>query len=125
MIFRGFGKTFSTQNNGQYQTIGEYWDMISTLYGLANLRGLGYHWTADSMEYLIGLKSGEPFDLDVTHEGFVWKEILLPDAGWQEYRGFRDNLSGLYKEIYHNGILKYEIEEFSEDGSCRIFILRG
>ncbi len=124
MLFRGYSRIFSTKGNNQYETIGEYWDRMSALYGREKLRGLGYHWTADTIEYVIGLKSNEVFDMNTIYQEMQWKEISLPDTGWQKYRGITEKLGMLYEKIYRDGMLTYEIEEFSEDGSCEILITR-
>lgn len=124
MVFKGFSRTFSTADNKQYETIGEYWDIMSALYGRENLRGLGYNWTMDTIEYVIGLKSNEFFDMDMMDLEMHWKEISLPDTGWKEYHGITEKLDTLYERIYQDGILTYEIEEFSEDGLCKILITR-
>ena len=57
MRFIGISRSFSTQNEDQYITIGEFWDELSKIYGKENLRGLGYHLTSDTIEYVIGLKT--------------------------------------------------------------------
>ena len=124
MIFRGFSRRFSTKNGEQFTTIGEYWDKMAALYGRDHLRGLGYDWTADSIAYVIGLKSNEPFDLDGADAELCWKEVPLPDTGWVEYTGRTDSLGALYDEIYRDGALTYEIEEFAGDGSCAIRVTR-
>lgn len=124
MIFRGFSRTFSTKNGEQFRTIGAYWDRMSALYGRDNLRGLGYGWTAESIVYVIGLKSNESFDIDKKGGNLCWKEVPLPDTGWVEYTGRTDDLAALYDEIYRDGPLTYEIEECREDGSCTILITR-
>ena len=54
MIFEGISRVFSTVNEQQYETIGAFWDELSAQYGLENLRGLGYNWTPDTIEYVIG-----------------------------------------------------------------------
>ena len=56
MKFIGISRVFSTINNEQYKTIGTFWDELSEEYGMENLRGLGYNWTDDTIEYVIGLK---------------------------------------------------------------------
>lgn len=38
MLFRGVSKTFSTVGEQQYNTIGKFWDEMSAIYGLENLR---------------------------------------------------------------------------------------
>ena len=58
MTFTGINRTFSTVNEGQYDTIGAFWDEMTELYGLENIRGFGYGWTEDTIEYAIGLKEG-------------------------------------------------------------------
>ena len=44
----------------------------------------------------------------------------LPEDGWIVVEGETINLKQIYDEIYLDGPLKYEIETFNEDGSCRI-----
>lgn len=121
ILFRGISKTFSTVGEQQYNTIGKFWDEMSAIYGLENLRGLGYNWKDDSIEYVIGLKNNEIFDVS---DAGVWKEITLPDSGWKTYSGTTERLGAMYDEIYKEGRLTYEIEEFFEDGSCKVMITR-
>ena len=59
MLFRGIGRTFSTENDRQFETIGAFWDELAAKYGRANLQGLGYGWTEESIEYVIGLIDGK------------------------------------------------------------------
>ena len=116
MVFRGIGRTFSTENEQQYETIGSFWDELSAQYGLENLRGLGYGWTDSSIEYVIGLKTGEIEDAN--------RSVELPDDGWTSVKGRTEHLSQIYDEIYKDGSLKYEIEVFSEQGDCEILYRR-
>ena len=112
MIFKGIGRSFSTENRQQYETIGAFWDELSAKYGLANLQGLGYGWTGCTIEYAIGLKSGEIDGADRTVE--------LPDDGWTTVRGRTENLAEIYEKIYLDGNLTYEIETFTDEGECEI-----
>ena len=112
MIFTGISKEFSLFNNDQYNTIGGFWDEMALLYGLENLRGLGYLWAGGKISYAIGLKDGDIDGYNLT--------IELPDDGWTAYDGRTDDLEEIYNEIYKSGALKYEIETFTEDGNCRI-----
>lgn len=111
MKFTGIRRTFSTQNEEQYTTIGAFWDELSDIYGRENLMGLGCNWTADSIEYVIALKQGTIAGADY--------EIDLPDK-WTEVRGRTEQLGEIYGRIYEDGPLLYEIEEFDENGNCRI-----
>ena len=54
MLFKGIGRTFSTENDQQYETIGAFWDELAAKYGRVNLQGLGYGWKERSIEYVIG-----------------------------------------------------------------------
>ena len=117
MVFTGISKTFSLINEGQYNTIGAFWDELSSIYGLSNLRGLGYNWTADTMEYVIGLKEGNI-------EGANCK-VVLPDKGWIDFKGKTADLRQIYQKIYEDGSLKYEIETFTDDGDCEIMYIRA
>ncbi|MGM9603726.1 MAG: hypothetical protein ACI3XG_01545 [Faecousia sp.] len=112
MKFYGISKVFSTLNDGQYETIGRFWDELSEKYGRANLRGLGYHWMGHSIEYVIGRKEG-------IIEGYNCV-VDLPDTGWITVNGRTENLGKLYDEIYKDGSLTYEIEMFSDSGDCQI-----
>ena len=116
MEFKGISKVFSTIGNDQYNTIGEFWDELSEKYGMENLRGLGLNWTDNSIEYVIGLKSGI-----IDNANF---NINLPEDGWTVVKGNTDDLSKIYEDIYQNGPLKYEIETFYNNGTCEIWYCR-
>lgn len=111
MKFIGIRKIFSTINEEQYNTIGAFWDEMSALYGRENLVGLGCNWTKDSIEYVIGFKEGI-----IPNTNY---EIELPDK-WIVVRGKTKQLSSYYNEIYKDGPLLYELEEFDDYGNCQI-----
>lgn len=113
MVFYGISKVFSTENNQQYDTIGAFWDELSEQYGRERLRGLGYHWTPDTIEYVIGLREGIIENTNCA--------VDLPDVGWMTVHGKTADLSSIYDEIYVNGRLKYEIEMFDNHGECEIW----
>ena len=46
-------------------------------------------------------------------------EIDLSDE-WTEVCGRTEKLSFLYTQIYEDGPVRYEIEEFNDSGDCRI-----
>ena len=112
MIFKGISKVIDLTNEQQYDTIGQFWAELAALYGLENLRGLGYAWQGNALFYAIGLKDGEIDDYNVC--------ISLPDGGWETVTGQTSHLKTIYDEIYQNGRLQYEIEIFYEDGTCEI-----
>ena len=116
MVFRGIARDFDLTNEQQYETIGQFWDEMACLYGLENLRGLGYAWQGDTISYAIGLKNGEMQDENLN--------IELPDEGWETVKGQTDCLKANYDEIYQGGSLRYEIETFFEDGTCQICYYR-
>lgn len=129
MIFRGISATFSTIGAKQYNTIGSFWDYMSNIYGMENLRGLGYNWTETTIEYAIGLENNDKIDLDImklTQIGInaSYKEISIPLQGWERFNGKTDDLPKIYEKIYLNGKLEYEIERFTNDGNCTIDIIR-
>ena len=115
MKFTGIRRVFSTINDQQYATIGTFWDEISKIYGRENLMGLGCNWTKDSIEYVIAHK-----DMTIPNADYA---IVLPDE-WTTVCGKTDNLSVIYDEIYKDGPLLYEIEEFDDKGNCRIRYFR-
>ena len=112
MIFKGISKEFSLINEDQYNTIGDFWDEMASLYGLENLQGLGYKWADGKIFYAIGLKVGNIKNYNLC--------IELPDANWITVNGETKSLKDIYNEIYKLGALKYEIETFSENGKCQI-----
>ena len=116
MRFIGISRTFSTKNEEQYNTIGAFWEELSHIYGKEQLRGLGYHWTEDTIEYVIGLKNGS-----IEHAN---ASVELPDQGWCRVTGRMSKLGKLYELIYREGSLTYEIETFSENGDCEIWYYR-
>jgi hypothetical protein len=111
MKFCGIRRVFSTENEAQYNTIGAFWDEMSSKYGRENLMGLGCNWTDNSIEYVIALKNGVIVGADF--------EIDLPDE-WRVVYGRTEELGAIYNDIYKDGVLLYEIEEFDDKGNCRI-----
>ncbi len=128
MRFCGISRTFSTENEIQYENIGQYWDDFASLYGREAIKGLGFNWAEHSIEYVLGtIDHALPFDMEKLREKYpdcVYKEVELPDSGWKAYAGQTEDLSDMYGEIYQEGPLKYEIESFFEDGSCSLEIYR-
>lgn len=116
MTFIGISRDFDLTDEKQYETIGQFWDEMTLLYGLENLRGLGYSWRGSTISYAIGLKQGSITDYNV--------EISLPDNGWTTVNGHTYALKDIYDSIYKDGRLEYEIEVFNEDGTCEISYCR-
>ena len=111
MKFVGIRRVFSTNNGEQYITIGAFWDELSKIYGRENLMGLGCNWTSNSLEYVMALKDGLIAGANY--------EVDLPDE-WTATSGRIEELSIIYNEIYKDGPLLYEIEEFDDKGNCKI-----
>jgi len=124
MIFEGFSRVFSTVGDGQYETIGAFWDEMAARYSREALRGLGYNWTDTGIEYVIGLKEGTLPENAPLPEGACRKRIELPDEGWLRYTGRTEDLGRMYDAIYRDGRLDAEIETFRDDGSCELMIYR-
>ncbi|MBQ6997937.1 MAG: hypothetical protein IJN60_06175 [Oscillospiraceae bacterium] len=112
MVFKGITRDFSLAGQQQYDTIGQFWDEMADQYGLENLQGLGYQWCNNVISYAIGLKDG---CIDGCNTS-----IVLPDLGWKTVVGKTSDLKEIYDEIYKDGALQFEIETFSEDGTCEI-----
>ena len=117
MEFIGITREFSLENEGQYDTIGAFWDEMTQLYGLESLQGLGYGWKNRKILYAIGFKNGVIPGADL--------KFQLPDQGWVTVHGETDRLKEIYDEIYQSGPLTYEIETFGEDGQCEIRYYRA
>ena len=117
MTFIGISRTFSLLGEDQYNTIGAFWDEMAEIYGLENLQGLGYNWRGATMDYAIGLKDGKIAGANV--------KIDLPDSGWMLKRGRTERLKELYDEVYKDGALRLEIEEFYENGDCSVRYIRA
>ena len=67
--------------------------------------GLGCNWTSNSIEYVMALKDGAIMNADYERD--------LP-GDWIAICGKNENLSAIYDEIYKDGPLLYEIEEFDD-----------
>lgn len=117
MKFIGISKTFSLINEDQYNTIGDFWDELSIIYGLENLIGLGYRWEGSTIYYAIGLKKGI-----IDNHNLI---IDLPDQGWKEVDGNTEDLKQIYNKIYEDGSLTYELETFTLNGKCKIKYYRN
>lgn len=128
MKFYGISMIFPTENNQQYNEIGNYWDYFSNIIGRENLKGLGLNWGKNSLEYIIGdIDKKINFNLEEIRKEYPnsqYKEIPLPKNNWITYHGRTEQLSNMYNEIYKDGNLTYEIETFNEDGSCCVKIYR-
>ena len=116
MVFAGISRVFSTANSQQYEAIGDFWQEMSDRYGRCRLRGLGYNWTADSIQYVIGFKEGVIPGANCS--------VDLPDSGWTVVEGRTAELSDMYDRIYQDGALLYEIEAFDDQGQCQIMFYR-
>ena len=77
---------------------------------------LGYNWTTDTIEYVIGLKHGVIENANCS--------VALPDSGWISVKGKTAELGLIYQEIYAKGILTYEIEAFTAEGECEVVYYR-
>ncbi len=73
MLFKGIGRTFSTENDRQYETIGAFWDELAAKHGRVDLQGLGYGWKERTIEYAIGLIDREIDGAD--------RAVKLPNTG--------------------------------------------
>jgi len=127
MVFYGVKIRFDCTNNQQYKSIGDFWKFMTDAYPTFTLKGVGCNWSNDSFDYIIGDFAAPDFDMDKIKEHFTAAdnvEINLPDKGWKTYMGKTQELSKLYDEIYKDGALDYEIEEFFQNDDCKISICR-
>lgn len=132
MIFRGISIRFSTENDGQFETIGAFLNRMRLLLPGKALQGLGFNFTKNRIEYVIGSikDSGIDFEdiekqMKTDYPDVQYKEICIPDAGWEKHFCRIEDLGLLYKKIYQQGPLTYEIETIHEDGECVIEINRS
>lgn len=128
MKMKGIAARFDCAHGEQYESIGAFWDAMCALCPGLALSGVGYGWENDSLGYLIGTPEGMP---ESTLEGVrkilpqaALSEIILPDDGWKTYTGTADTLDKLYAEIYRDGPLDFEIEQFDDAGNAVIRIHR-
>jgi hypothetical protein len=93
-----------------------------------DLKGVGCNWENDSLDYIIGdfieITGLNMCDINIIYPMARYAEIELPDDGWRIYHTTLDKLQSLYEEIYKDGALKYEVEEISQNGNCKISIFR-
>jgi len=127
MVFNGVKIRFDCTNNQQYKSIGDFWKFMTERYPNNTLKGVGCNWNNDSFDYIIGDFVALSLDIAKVKERFPdadYIEKALPDTGWKSYTGKTQELSKLYDEIYKDGALDYEIEEFFPNGDCKISICR-
>jgi len=127
MIFTGVKIRFDCTNSQQYKNIGDFWKYMTDNYPKIALKGVGYNWSKNSFDYIIGDFVAPRFNMNKIREVFPdadFFEVVLPDKGWKVYTGKRNELSKLYDEIYKDGTLDYEIEEFFPNGDCKVSICR-
>ena len=110
MVFYGIERIFPVDENyGQMKHIGKFIDEIKNKYPHLEFECLGYKWQNNSMAYVIGKLNEKPKIEDEI------KEILLPDDNWEKYTCKMNDLDikELYKNIYKDGILDFEIERIN------------
>ena len=95
MLFVGISRAFSLLAEGQYNTIGAFWDEMSELYGMENLHGLGYKWENGKIYYAIGLK-----DAEIEHSNF---RVELPDDKWETVEGNYVSIAEFFYVELHIG----------------------
>lgn len=131
MIFKGYVMTFSTVGEKQYETIGKIWDLMSNLYGISNIRGLGYGWTDSSITYCFGFKEELSDDVylerletvnELSQKPFRFNKIEIPDSDWKEFNGTVNTIPEVYDEVYKDGNLDFEIETFDEEGNFKTVV---
>jgi len=124
MKFTGYGRSFSTVNNQQFDEIGKFWDEMSEIYGRNNLIGLCCHFTKISLMYYIGLKDNSKMQ---NHTNYDFISCSLPDDNWNSYFGYTDIIDSLYKNLIckdNVNPIVYELEELFDDGTCVIKVHR-
>lgn len=123
--------TFSTENDSQYEAIGNVWDAFAREYGISNIHGLGFSWSEKTIDYCFGFKEELSDDeylkrLTVVNtfsdKPFRFNKIEIPDSSWNVFEGKTDSLSVLYDKVYSQGRPDYEIETFDDSGSCKISV---
>lgn len=128
MRFHGVLIRFDCTDNKQYDAIGRYWDFMAKLFPKDKLKGLGFNWSSNSFDYVIGDNEGEfDYSLPIVYQTYPASKkvvIELPDDGWITYIGKLENIKNIYDAIYRDGTLDYEIEEFDTFGNCKISIFR-
>ena len=129
MKMQGIAARFDCAHGEQYDHIVAFWEQMRALCPEQVLFGVGYGWENDSLGYLIGTPEGVP---EYALEGVrkilpqaAFSEITLPDDNWKTYTGTADTLDKLYEEIYRDGPLDFEIEQFDDAGNAVIQIHRA
>ena len=119
---------FACKNGEQFEAIGRFWDRMRALCPDKSLLGVGFSWENDTLCYLIGTENGVPEHaaemLSDEFPGAVSAALLLPDEGWRTYTATADTLDRLYTEIYRDGPLDYEIEQFDADSRAVVRVYR-
>ena len=122
-------KRWSTVDKGQYSEISAFWDIVEKYVHCSRLQGFGCDWTDTDFLYgIIFLDKEIPEEcLNEVQNTFpditVEDDYPIPDNYEYTYEGETKNLDPLYDEIWSKGPLAYELEEFTNDGHCRISVI--
>ena len=122
-------KRWSTVGKGQYSEISAFWNIVEKYVHCSRLQGFGCDWTDTDFLYgIIFLDKEIPEEcLNEVQNTFpditVEDDYPIPDNYEYTYEGETKNLDPLYDEIWSKGPLAYELEEFDDDGNCRISVI--
>jgi hypothetical protein len=123
-------KRWSTVGKGQYSEISAFWNIVEKYVHCSRLQGFGCDWTDTDFLYgIIFLDKEIPEEcLNEVQNTFpditVEDDYPIPDNYEYTYEGETKNLDPLYDEIWSKGPLAYELEEFTDDGHCKISVIR-
>ena len=128
MKFTGVLRRFDCSNNKQFNDIGEFLDLMSKIIDKNEIKGLGFNWQNNHLDYIIGdLKEEFNYSIDIILKTYPTSKIVtvdLPDNGWKIYQGKLKDIKNIYEKIYRDGPLDYEIEEIDTKGNFKVSILR-
>ena len=128
MKFTGVLRNFDCSNNKQFTDIGEFWDFMSKIVNKNELKGLGFNWKNNHLDYIIGdLKDKCDYPMDLILNTYPNSKIVtvdLPNNGWEIHEGKIKDIKSIYEKIYEDGQLDYEIEEIDTKGNFKVSILR-
>ena len=122
-------RRWSTVGKAQYGEISAFWQIVEKYVNCSKLQGFGCDWTDTDFLYGIIFTDGNiPEEcLNEVRNTFpdtsMDTDFAVPSQYNEVYEGNTSELDPLYDKIWSKGPLAYELEEFTDDGHCKISVI--
>ena len=122
-------RRWNTVGKAQLGGISAFWQIVEKYVNCSKLQGFGCDWTDTDFLYGIIFTDGNiPEEcLNEVRNTFpdtsMDTDFAVPSQYDEVYEGNTSELDPLYDKIWSKGPLAYELEEFTDDGHCKISVI--